>query len=82
MQSYAANIMEYNEITEDMREPSTDGTARFSYYVEDDDTEYFYYFVISEGDNAFWLTNFCCESSDAEAHYDDFVTWADSITVK
>ena len=82
MQSYAANIMEYNEITEDMREPSTDGTARFSYYVEDDDTEYFYYFVISEGDNAFWLTNFCCESSDAEAYYDDFVTWADSITVK
>lgn len=82
MQSYVANIMEYNELTEEMREPTTDGTARFSYYVEDGDTEYFYYFVISEGDQAFWLTNFFCESSDAEVLYDDFVMWADSITVK
>ncbi len=31
MQSYVANIMEYNELTEEMREPTTDGTARTTY---------------------------------------------------
>lgn len=82
LQSYVAAVMEYNDITADMREKSTDGSARFSYYVEDDGEEYFYYFVINEGNDEFWLTNFCCESSNADKYFDQFVTWADSIAVK
>lgn len=82
MESYVEAIMTYYEITEEMREPSSGGDARFSYLMEEDGTEYFYYLVISEGEDAFWLTTFLCESSDAEAYYDDFAAWADSITVK
>jgi len=62
--------------------PSTDSEKNtyFTYSKTVDEKDFFYYGVVKESDESFWLFNFVCFEDAKDEYLEKFPVWAASIT--
>lgn len=83
-------LNEYAELVQkanSSRSPSAISTKNgipyfeYTFFNESENVTYRYYTTVFKGSNAFWMVQFACADSTYEAQKDNFLTWAQSITV-
>lgn len=80
LQEYAALLAYYAGVKEGETHMATDGSCRMTYTMVIEGTDYFFYDVISQGEDAYWETTFVCYREDQSAYEGRFAQWADSIS--
>lgn len=78
LEKYAELVLKANNL-DTAAAADNEGNTFFTYEKTVDGNEFFYYGVVKESDDAFWLFNFACLKS-ARAQFEPvFPTWAASI---
>lgn len=73
-----AKAVAYNNKKEDEIK-TEDGLTYFTYTSDVNGKTYFYIASMYKSNDAFWLFNFACDSSDQEQFENTFKTWAKSV---
>lgn len=73
-----AKVVAYNNKKEDEIK-TEDGLTYFTYTSDVNGKTYFYIASMYKSNDAFWLFNFACDSSDQEQFENTFKTWAKSV---
>jgi outer membrane murein-binding lipoprotein Lpp len=78
VKEYAKIVMQGNSLTGTPTEE--DGLTYFTYTAETDGTEFTYVGYCFRGDDAYWMVQMYCATSDFESMKADFTAWAKSVT--
>lgn len=80
LDEYAQLVIDANSLSSQIGKDDK-GNTFFTYSQSVDNDEFFYYAVVKESDDAFWLFNFVCLQADKDTHTELFADWASRIEV-
>lgn len=82
LQDYAEAVQSANSaVSPSEITTSSEGVTYFTYQNTVDGEEYFYLATVHKGPEAFWLCNFACMLNQKDTMTDQFLEWAQTITV-
>lgn len=80
LEEYAALVVQNNQVDPSELE-NAQGVVFFDYVTQGSDGQDYYYMVtMHKGNDAFWLVQFATPESNQDKIYDQFLTWAASVT--
>ena len=77
-EDYAKAVTTNNQ--KDSKIKTEDGLTYFTYTSDVNGKTYFYIATMYKSNDAFWLFNFACDSSNQEKFESTFKTWAKSVS--
>lgn len=78
VEEYAKAVITNNKANYELKEK--DGIHYFEYEKTNNGKNYYYMAVMYKSDDAFWLVNFACETSNKSTYQDTFLEWAKTVT--
>lgn len=78
VEDYAKAVTTNNQKDSEIK--TEDGLTYFTYTSDVNGKTYFYIATVYKSNDAFWLFNFACDSSDQEKFESTFKTWAKSVS--